>query len=362
MLRYWHAVRYQPTRQIVGRVRHAASMTVCRVVSAAGWNEGIERLCDMRAGGFEANEGFRFPEAEPYGYGGKPGLDGGAVSSESVATQAEPAPLQSRLRISSGRFCQESAEFQDGAMRGGYVGGNRFRFLEEEVDFGAAIDWGAPDQSLLWRFHLHYFDWLPRLAGEQPELALEQVKSWVDSNPAGLPPAWHPYPSSLRIVNWARSLAMLGSASAEQILRSLSRQAALLEANLEYHLGGNHLIENAYALLIAGLFFRCPAAATWESRGLQLLVSELQKQVLADGGHFERSLSYHFRVNLVCREAVQLLRANGRAVPLELIEIDNRMSRFTQALLHDDGNIPLFQDSQLIEEEAWARFHSLQPA
>lgn len=314
MLRYWHAVRYQPTRQIVARTRHAASMMVCRVASAAGWNAAIGRFCDLRAGGFYANENFRFPESGPYPHGG-------------------------------------------------FLGGNRFRFIEDEVDFGTSIDWSAADRSLLWRFHLHYFDWLPRLAGEQPELALEQVSSWIDSNPAGLMPAWHPYPASLRIVNWARALTLLGPATGpERTLQSLSRQTAFLEANLEYHLGGNHLIENAYALLVAGLFFRCPAAPRWESRGLDLLISELQTQVLPDGGHFERSLWYHFRVNLVCREAMKLLQTNGREVPAELTAIDKRMSRFTQALLHDDGNIPLFHDSQLIEEEAWTRFHSLQPA
>jgi uncharacterized heparinase superfamily protein len=314
MLRYWHAVRYQPTSQVVGRLRLAASMMAWRGASATGLNAAIGRLCDLRAGGFYAKEDFRFPDSGPYPHGG-------------------------------------------------FLGGNRFRFLEEEVDFRAAIDWGAPDKSLLWQFHLHYFDWLPRLAREQPGLALEQVDSWVGSNPAGLQPAWHPYPTSLRIVNWVRTLALPGDANwSERTLQSLSRQAAFLEANLEYHLGGNHLIENAYALLVAGLFFRCAAAPRWESRGLRLLVSELEKQVFADGGHFERSLWYHFRVNLVCRDAVRLLRVNGRAVPPELIEIDDRMSRFTEGLLHEDGNIPLFHDSQLIEEEAWTRFHSLQPA
>lgn len=314
MLRYWQAVRYQPLRQVVGRLRHTASMTACRAVSAAGWNSVIGRLCDLRSGGFRSNEGFRSHEEGPY-------------------------------------------------PDGGYLGGNRFRFLEEEVDFGASIDWDAPDKSLLWRFHLHYFDWLPRLAHEQPASAFEQIDSWIDANPPGRQPAWHPYAASLRIVNWIWALKVMDARfPPNRILHSLSRQAAFLEAHLEFHLGGNHLVENAYALLAAGLLFQCGAAPRWVERGLQLLVSELQKQVFADGGHVERSLSYHFRVNLVCREAVQLLRANGRYVPTALIEIDDRMSRFTEGLLHADGNIPLFHDSQLIEEGAWRRFHSLQPA
>jgi hypothetical protein len=65
------------------------------------------------------------------------------------------------------------------------------------------------------------------------------------------------------------------------------------------------------------------------------------------------------RVNLVCREALRLLAANGRETPRELAAIHERMSAFTAALLHTDGNVPLFHDSQLIEPSTWKRFQTL---
>ena len=140
--------------------------------------------------------------------------------------------------------------------------------------------------------------------------------------------------------------------------KSLSHQAAFVEANLEFHLGANHLIENAFALLIAGLFFRGTAARRWERKGLELLTAELDEQALPDGGHVERSVSYHVRVNQVCREALCLLQANQRPMPLTLHDVHERMSSFTESMRHCDGNLPLFHDAQWIEDADWNRFSS----
>jgi uncharacterized heparinase superfamily protein len=248
-----------------------------------------------------------------------------------------------------------------GQEQGGYWGGGRFRFLNDAEELGNPVAWNPSGKSLLWRFHLNYFDWAPRLAveGKREELE-EQVAGWIRANPAGRQPAWHPYPTSLRIVNWVRALKVLRvTPQRDQWVASLRRQAAFLESHLEFHLGGNHLIENAFALLVSGLFFEGAAARRWEGVGLDLLTKELHKQVLPDGGHIERSLSYHFRVNLVCREALGLLAANGRRTPDKLVAIHERMSAFTEAVLHTDGNVPLFHDSQLIEPSTWKRFQTL---
>ena len=141
--------------------------------------------------------------------------------------------------------------------------------------------------------------------------------------------------------------------------RSLSQQVAFVECNLEFHLGANHLIENAFALLVAGLFFRGTTARRWERKGLELLTDELDKQALPDGGHVERSVSYHVRANQVCREALGLLQANRRPVSQSLRNVHDRMSSFTTSLRHCDGNVPLFHDAQWIEDADWNRFDSL---
>ena len=169
--------------------------------------------------------------------------------------------------------------------------------------------------------------------------------------------------TSLRLVKWVRALMVMGEQHCHSPwTRSLSHQAAFVEGNLEFHLAANHLIENAFALLVAGLFFRGTTAGRWERKSLELLTAELDEQALPDGGHVERSVSYHVRVNRVCREAVCLLQANQRPVPPTLHEVHERMSSFTESMRHRDGNVPLFHDAQWVEEADWNRFHRLKMA
>ena len=309
---YYYSFRYLRRREILGRVRYLSLNLLYRAPPRLRMTRAIQRACDLAAGKVGPSRTFQYPEAA-------------------------------------------------GHLFGGYAAERRFRFLEETMSFGGGYDWNPAGKLLPWRFPLNYFDWAPRLAteGRQDELS-EQIDSWICLNPAGRRPTWHPYPTSLRIVNWIRALVVMDKRhDCPSWIRSLSRQAAFLEGNLEFHLGGNHLIENAFALLVAGLFFHGTAASRWERKGLALLAAELGEQVLPDGGHFERSLSYHFRVNQVCREAIRLLLANQRQAPRTLYDVHERMSSFTESVRHLDGNVPLFHDARWIEDEDWDRFHRL---
>lgn len=199
----------------------------------------------------------------------------------------------------------------------------------------------ATPDSLLGQFQAHYFDWAPESdAGS----LTRQIDAWIDANAPGSWPAWHPYPTSLRIVNWIRATA-LGLRPAPRMIDSLAQQAAFLERNLEFHLGGNHLLENARALLVAGLYFEGPAAGRWRATALKLLRAELAAQVLPDGGHFERSPFYHHRALALALDAIDLLTHNGYPVPPEIIEEAERMTIFARALRHPDGSLPLFHDA-----------------
>lgn len=211
-----------------------------------------------------------------------------------------------------------------------------FRFLNESFQPDERMDWNPPGRSLLWRFHLHYFDWAPYW---EPARLARQIDHWIASNPPGAWPGWHPYPTSLRMVNWIRTF---GSDMPPQIARSLAAQAVFLEHNFEFHLGGNHLLENAWALLAAGLFFDL---RRWTCRGLELLRREIARQVLPDGGHYERSPYYHLRMTRLVSDAVDLLSATNHPVPDELSDAAQAMTSFALALRHLDGSLPSFHDS-----------------
>ena len=71
---------------------------------------------------------------------------------------------------------------------------------------------------------------------------------------------------------------------------SLFAQYRILNESLEYHLLGNHLLEDGFSLVIGGLYF---SNKKWFRKGRKIVTNALNEQVLEDGGHFELSPMYH---------------------------------------------------------------------
>ncbi|MBL8849107.1 MAG: alginate lyase family protein [Planctomycetaceae bacterium] len=226
--------------------------------------------------------------------------------------------------------------------------------LDTPLDWKSARLLAAPR---LWQFHLHYHEWLFDLAvdAEPSEQLWAHVRHWMDTfsgcteQQAG--DAWHPYCISRRIPAWL-GVWKLRPPPAElqaEIARSIAVQTAYLERRLETDLGGNHLLENARSLIVAGATLRNSAGDRWLDIGAQIVDGELQEQVLPHGEHFERSPMYHSQMTVALedmRDATQALRPEfsarcGNAV--------GRMHAFAGAILQPDGKIPLLGDSAFDE-------------
>ncbi|MBL8200272.1 MAG: alginate lyase family protein [Chromatiales bacterium] len=222
---------------------------------------------------------------------------------------------------------------------------NRARPLDPD-----AMDWASRDAPKLWRYNLHYFDylhWPVYPAAAKARL----IDSWIAGHPAPAGDGWEPYPLSLRAVNWIRWwLTEPASQPVPTAWRdSLATQLAGLETRLEYHLLANHLVKNGKALLFGGLFFNGPRADRWRELGLRILVREAGEQLLPDGGHYERSPMYHCIVLEDYLDAVNLLRACPGVVPAAaeatLVAAATRALGFLAGITAGDGRIPLFNDS-----------------
>lgn len=213
----------------------------------------------------------------------------------------------------------------------------RFCFLNEGADLGRPVQWGAPEKPLLWRFNLHYFHYLHLLPSEE-QVAL--CREWIAAHPPTVQPAWHAYPTSLRIVNWCRA-----DVQEADLQKSLYRQAAHLYRNLETHVMGNHLLENARALVYAGRFFDGQGEAPrWLAKGLEIFRRETPEQVLPDGGHFERSPMYHALMLEGFLDVLNLLPEDHPDEPF-FRETCRKMTAAMQAFIHPDGSLALFNDS-----------------
>jgi hypothetical protein len=232
----------------------------------------------------------------------------------------------------------------DPARTGAFDALGRTRAFADTAEF-----WQPGQDGLLFAFGLHAFGELARYAAgpEEPEhdaFWARVLESWLARHDRPDEPAWHPYPTSGRVIAWCAALSRGGWPPALQsrMLGSLTRQAALLRRCVEHDIGGNHVLRNATALLIAGV---CLDERAHERQALRLLDRELAAQVLADGGHEERSTAYHRAVLADLGDARTLLQRAGRPVPERLARALESMRDWESALRGPDGALPLLNDA-----------------
>ena len=226
------------------------------------------------------------------------------------------------------------------------ISATRFRFLNMEGDIQIPGDWNSRETDRLWLYNLHYFDFLNSLP--VPDAAGTVMDRWIAENlPAG-GAGWEPYPVSMRIVNWIKR-PLAGTPLSSYQAQSLAVQTRFLSKNIEYHLLANHLFANAKALVFAGLFFDGREAQGWLSQGLSIIDKELDEQVLADGGHFERSPMYHA---VILEDVLDLVNLDAAcpcvidpALVERLKETAATMLGWLRVMSHPDGQIALFNDA-----------------
>ncbi len=220
-------------------------------------------------------------------------------------------------------------------------------FQNRTEAMGFPPDWGVTGLPLLWRYHLHYHDFLWCLGFADARMA---ALHWIEHHGPGRGQVgWEPYPTSLRLANWCalflgrhREQTLADPVLAANLWSSVRAQANHLQRRLEWHLLGNHLFENGVALALAGSCFAHLDAESWLRTGIRVLDRELPEQVLADGGHFERSPMYQQRI----LHGLRLLAStmNGDLGNLVRPYVDRAESALA-ALRHPDGGIALMNDS-----------------
>ncbi len=168
-----------------------------------------------------------------------------------------------------------------------------FTFLNETHSL-VGYGWDSKRLSKLWRYNLHYFDFLLQDPADLEITEKQKIilSKWISENPFGKGTGWEPYPTSLRIINWIKWHCHTNSLT-ETAKSSLWNQIRWLSARPEYHLLGNHLFVNAKALLFGCALFGLDEKSPIYRKALNILISELDEQFLKDGAHFELSPMYH---------------------------------------------------------------------
>lgn len=223
-----------------------------------------------------------------------------------------------------------------------YLGDNKFSFLNLEKDFEDKIDWNYQDFGKLWNYNLQYFNYLL-----QEDILLEEklclLRDFYKAVDRGLLEL-EPYPVSLRSINMIRLFSKEGVKDAD-LLANLYGELNFLSQRLEYHLLANHLLENAFALMMGGAFFSNEA---WLKTAQSILEKELEEQTLLDGAHYELSPMYH---QIILFRVLELYDwysqwENNEASFIKLLKTKAElMLSWLDKISFSNGDIPHFNDS-----------------
>lgn len=208
----------------------------------------------------------------------------------------------------------------------------RFSLLGfRELEFGDPIDWHrdpvngrrAPrihfsridpldadsvgDHKIIWELNRHGF-LLPLsrafvLTGDEryPGRAHDLIRHWMVENPPEEGINWHSsLEVALRALNWLQVWPVFAHLPTFDGLRSewlgsIDRHARHVARYLSHHFAPNtHLTGEALALVSVGLLLpELPSAGRYRRLGRRVLDREMERQLLPDGFHYERSAAYH---------------------------------------------------------------------
>jgi hypothetical protein len=220
---------------------------------------------------------------------------------------------------------------------------NKFTFLNKSKKFDK-IDWEFLEYGKLWNYHLHYFDYLNQTNMNKSD-GVKLIHNYI-KNFECKKINKDPYPTSVRLINWIKFLSEY-QINDDLINNYILNDSLFLYDNVEYHLMGNHVLENAFSLLFSSYFLKNIKLYRYSRR---ILYKELEEQILSDGAHFELSTMYHQIILYKLLDSIQLMSNNENWKQdnflLDFLKNKARnMLGWIDAISYDDGSLPALNDS-----------------
>ncbi len=220
--------------------------------------------------------------------------------------------------------------------------------LAAERPGGASIDPAV-------RAAVHGFGWLRDLRAIGTDGARLRARAlvgeWIARPPAD--PALRTAPVvAARIAAWLGHYDFFAASAADEfrvaMMRRLVLDGRLLAAAIPLERATVGALTALKGLIAAGVALAENGGVL--ARALRALPVELERQILADGGHVERSPSAQLAALRELVEMKLILSAAGTAPPVALAACLDRMCPALRAMRHGDGGLALFNSSE--EEDA----------
>jgi hypothetical protein len=230
------------------------------------------------------------------------------------------------------------------------------------------LDPRSGDHKIIWELNRHQH-WLALgrgwwLTGDPryPAAFGRELAGWMAANPPLTGINWASMLElALRSISWLWALQLFAAAPEDDgglgpepvgefpwtvdLLLGLDRQLRQVEQNLSTYFSPNtHLIGEALALYVAGRSLpELERAPAWAMAGRRVLLDEMARQILPDGGHVERSFHYHryaLDFYLLALSVARLTRDDDRP----FVEAVRRLARFARTVADDAGRLARIGD------------------
>jgi uncharacterized heparinase superfamily protein len=216
---------------------------------------------------------------------------------------------------------------------------------------GERVPWFMANAGEAARVELHGFSWLRdlrTLATEPARFrARSLISSWIEAQRRWDALAWRPDVLGARLAHWLSAYGFLTATGDEAfrstLLVSIGRQTKHLSRVAAKADPDARMLVATKGLIYAGIAL--PSGEAYLDIGSKLLVRELERQVLPDGGHFQRSPTVQIDVLRLLVDLRAALTAAHREVPGALQGAIDRMSPMARLFRHGDGRLALFNGS-----------------
>ena len=200
-----------------------------------------------------------------------------------------------------------------------------------------------------WAEELHGFSWLRHFtaAGGDAARTYAQtlVAGWMTQQSAHWDRiAWAPHVIGRRLTSWVANGALIIDGSdliyRSTLLRNMARQARHLARTAALAPAGEKRLTAALGLTFSGL---CLSEGEKRlEKGLRLVCRELDRQVLADGGHVSRNPAAILSIMLDLISLRDAMAARELEVPKPIRNAVDRMMPMLRFFRHGDGRLALF--------------------
>ncbi len=229
--------------------------------------------------------------------------------------------------------------------------------LKGEIEFGGLIGRLTPasfrDQQgpVALRTAIHSFGWLRDLRALGTDAARihgrAMVGEWIATQ-ALEPLAARPDVAGARIAAWLGHYDFFAASADDGFRQSLMGRLVACARGLSAALPAEEQDERALTgvkgLIAAAVAL--PEQTAFMQRALKILPQEIQRQILPDGTHCERSPAQLLAALQDLAEIRNLLQAGQTPIPSALTNAIERMAPVLRALRHGDGGLALFNGSR----------------